>query len=135
MIVTFNFNLEAWVKYLEIEADSEEAAREKLMSMTLADMINEDAVVDTELQISDIDATIINYDVVVHVTDVEYDFNLNDMNPSIAAYLADRLPKEHTITIRGVHDDEDLEEIIDAEIYGITDYATKSFKFQVLEKK
>lgn len=135
MIITFNFNLEAWVRHIAIEADSEEAAKEKLMSMTLADMINEDAVVDTELQISDIDAVVTSYDAVVHVTDIEYDFDLDSMDASVAAYLANRLPKEQTITITGVRDDDDLEELIDSEIYSITGYVTKSFEFQTIEKK
>ena len=35
-----NFNLEEWVKYLEIEANNEEEALEKLGSMTTQEIFN-----------------------------------------------------------------------------------------------
>lgn len=135
MIVTFNFNLEAWVKHLEIEADSEEAAREKLMSMTLADMINEDAVVDTELTITEIEHKVFEYDTVVKVTDIEYDFDGEDFDAFAIEQITAALPKEMTLNIHGVRADDDLEELISDEILGETDYYVKSFKFQTLETK
>ena len=136
MIVNFNFNLEAWVKQLMIEADSVEAAKERLMSLTLQEMFDEENIsVDSDMKITDIDATVFERTVVVNVTDIEYDFDHEDLEPSVAAYLANRLPKERTLTIMGVREDEDIEELIDSEIYGITGYATKSFEFQVIEEK
>ena len=38
---TFDFNLSAWIRGLEIEADSEEEAREKLYSMRVGNIIDE----------------------------------------------------------------------------------------------
>ena len=41
MVVNLNFNLEAWVKSLKIEASSREDAIKKLMDMTLGEIIEE----------------------------------------------------------------------------------------------
>ena len=38
---TFDFNLSAWIRGLEIEADNEEEAREKLYAMKVEDIIDE----------------------------------------------------------------------------------------------
>lgn len=38
---TFDFNLSAWIRGLEIEADNEEEAREKLYSMRIGNIIDE----------------------------------------------------------------------------------------------
>ena len=35
---TFDFNLSAWIRNLDIEADSEEEAREKLNAMRIGDI-------------------------------------------------------------------------------------------------
>lgn len=37
---TFDFNLSAWIRGLEIEADSEEEAREKLNAMRIGDIVD-----------------------------------------------------------------------------------------------
>ena len=47
MTINLNFSLEAWVKNLAINAESEEAAIEKLKSMSLADILEEDAAIDS----------------------------------------------------------------------------------------
>lgn len=134
MIVNLNFNLEAWVKNLQIEADSEEAAIQKLMEMSLADMVEAGAS-DSEMNITEIDTTIEEYDVTVEVTDIEYDLDSEDMADSVKDYLRVRLPKERTLTFRGVNDSTDLEADIADEIAFITHYDTKSFKFQIVNKK
>ena len=36
---SFDFNLEAWIQYVEIEADSYEEAESKLCKMTLEELI------------------------------------------------------------------------------------------------
>ena len=41
MVVNLNFNLEAWVKSLNIEAASREGAIKKLMGMSLGEIIEE----------------------------------------------------------------------------------------------
>lgn len=38
---TFNFDLDAWIRNIEIEADSEEEAMEKLNAMTFEDIVDQ----------------------------------------------------------------------------------------------
>jgi hypothetical protein len=135
MLVNLNFNLEAWVKHLEIDAISEEEAIQKLMGMSLAEIIEAGAVVDSEMKISEIETEVTEYDVTVKVTDIEYDLDSEDMDPGVKNYLIGRLPKELTTTIRGVTESDDLEELIQEKLYADTSYDTRSFKFQILEKK
>lgn len=52
----FNFSLDAWVKSLEIEADSLEEAKEKLNEMSISDIVDEGLVKD--FNIKDLDATV-----------------------------------------------------------------------------
>jgi galactitol-specific phosphotransferase system IIB component len=136
MIINFDFNLEAWVKQLQIEADSEEAAKEKLMSMTLSEILSDDSLAtDSNFKISDIDSSIVEYDVIVKVTDIEYDFETEKLDPAIIEYLKARLPKEREYTINGISPSDLEEELIKDEILADTSYEAKSFKFQILAKK
>ena len=135
MIINLNFNLEAWIKNLQIEASSKDEAVQKLMGMSLAEILEEGAVVDSEMKITEIDTSVEKYDATVEVTDIDYDLESEDMADSVKDYLRGRLPKELTFTIRGVTENEDLESYIEDEISYRTDYEPKSFKFQILEKK
>ena len=53
MLVKIDFEISAWVKELMIEADSETDALNKLKAMTLADIIDAGAVVDSDVSIRD----------------------------------------------------------------------------------
>ena len=53
MIVEFDFNLEMWVRNLQIEANSVEEAEAKLHKMTLEELISEGATV-KQMDITDI---------------------------------------------------------------------------------
>ena len=50
MKITFDFNLSAWVRDLEIEADNLEQAKEKLFDMSISDLIGEGYVSDFEIE-------------------------------------------------------------------------------------
>lgn len=52
----FNFSLDAWVKSLEIEADSLEEAKEKLNGMSISDIVDEGLVKD--FNIKELDVTV-----------------------------------------------------------------------------
>lgn len=52
----FNFSLDAWVKSLEIEADSLEEAKEKLNEMSISDIVDEGFIKD--FNIKDLDVTV-----------------------------------------------------------------------------
>ena len=135
MIVNLNFSLEAWVKSLEIEANSEEAAVEKLMGMSLADIIEANAIVDSTLKITDIEAEVQEYDLVVSVSDITYDLDPETMDVSVIDYLKGLLPTNRTFTLSGISNDDEIEDRIRDEIYAETDYDAADFKYQVVEKK
>lgn len=137
MIVKFDFNLEAWVRSLKIEANSEEEAYDKLMQMSLEEMINESEgfYVDSEMELTDIDSEIVEYDATVKVSNVEYDFDIDEFDPAVIEYLKVRLPKELTVTLTGVTKDADVEDAIRDEIFNITNYDVATFDFEIVEKK
>lgn len=135
MTINLNFSLEAWVKNLAINAESEEAAIEKLKSMSLADILEEDATIDSEMKITEIETSVADYDLTVQVTEIEYDLDPEIMDISVIEYLKNLLPKEQNIELTGVTDEDDLEELIKDYIFADTNYDTKSFKFQIVEKR
>lgn len=135
MIVNLNFNLEAWVKSLNIEAASEEDAIKKLMSMSLAEIVEGDAVVDSNLKITDVDTEIQEYDLVVSVSDITYNFEPEITNISVIEYLKGILPTTRTFTLSGISSDDEIEDCIRDEIYHETDYEAADFKYDILEKK
>ena len=137
MIVKFDFNLEAWVRSLKIEANSEEEAYDKLMQMSLEEMINESEgfYVDSEMELTNIDSEIVEYDAIVKVSNIEYDFDVDEFDPAVIEYLKVRLPKELTVTLTGVTKDADVEDAIRDEIFNITNYDAATFDFEIVEKK
>ena len=135
MVVNLNFNLEAWVKSLKIEAASREDAIKKLMGMSLSEIIEEGAVVDSNLKITDIDTEVKEYDLVVAVSNIVYDLDPEIMDTSVIEYLKGFLPTSGTMTLSGVENDDDIEDLIRDELYSETNYDVTSFDYKVLEKK
>lgn len=64
---TFDFNLSAWIRGLEIEADNEEEAREKLYSMRVGNIVDEGYC--SNFDITDVDVESDEED----IEDEEYD--------------------------------------------------------------
>ena len=135
MIINLNFNLGAWVKQLALEAPSEKEAITKLMGMTLAEIVEEGALIDSDLKITEIETSIAEYTAVVQVSNIEYDFDPEIMDVSVIEYLRNFLPKELTLTLSGITDTVDLEDRIKDEIFLNMDYEVKSLEFQILEMK
>lgn len=135
MLINLNFNLEAWVKQLAIEAASEEEAISKLMSMTLAEIVEEAANISSDIKITEVDAEITEYTVIVQVSDIEYDLDPEILDISVIEYLKEILPKELKLTLLGVTSDDEIEDMIKDEIFGITNYDVLSMNYKVLETK
>lgn len=53
---TFDINIEAWIRYIEIEAENYDEALEELYSMSLSELAEEGNVKDTE--ITDVDCEV-----------------------------------------------------------------------------
>ena len=135
MLIKVDFELSAWVKEIMIEADSEQDALLKLNAMTLAEMIEEGAVVDSEIEIRDARTQVVGYDITAKVFNIEYDFSSRNMDPAVIEYLKVRLPKEQAITLKDVTSNDDIEELLKDEIELITDYEVASLEYQILEEK
>jgi hypothetical protein len=135
MIVNLNFNLEGWVKSLNIEAASEEDAIKKLMGMTLAEILEEGAVVDSAMKFTEIETEVSEHDLVVSVSDITYDLDPEIMDVSVIEYLKGFLPTTRNFTLTGITGDDDIEDSIRDEIYGETGYDAASFNYEILEKK
>jgi hypothetical protein len=136
MIVNLDFELNAWIKQLYVEAESVEAAKQKLMNMSLAEIIEDSTcVVASDIKFTDIDANIVEYDLDVKVTGIEFDFDPEILDVSVIEYLKGILPKERTFTLHGVTDRTDVDDMVSDYLFAETDYEPKSFNVQVLKQK
>lgn len=135
MVVNLTFSLEACIKQLIVEASSEEEAVDKLRSMTLAEIIEEGAHVDSEMKITDVEYTVEEYTAKVKVTNIEYDLDPETIDDSVIEYLKNLLPRDMTLTITGVTPVMDIEDLVKDEILNDTNYEVKSMEFQVIETK
>ena len=103
MKIRFDFNLEAWINYLEIEGNTMDEIKEKLYSMSLSEIAAEGNVKDTN--ISQVDYEIIERKVIVHVDNVEYATDEEE---------AAKLPKELTLEVTISCEKEEKDAIIEA---------------------
>jgi hypothetical protein len=138
MTVDVSFAFEACVKHfqMEVESDNTDKVMQKLMGMTLSEILSDESLVlDSDFKISDLEADIKDFTVIAKVSNIEYDLDPEIIDVSVIEYLKGFLPKEQTIELKCVRDDDDLEELISDHIFYETNYDTKSFEFQILEKK
>ena len=70
MKVKFNFNLEAWIQDVEIEADSMEEAENKLYGMTVQELIEAGYVHTSDLD--EVEGEIVEQDYKVKVYNIEF---------------------------------------------------------------
>lgn len=68
---SFDFNLEAWIQGVEIEADSYEEAERKLYKMTVEELIEAGYIHTSDLE--DVDVEILEADYKVKVFDIEWE--------------------------------------------------------------
>ena len=138
MIVKFNFNLEAWIEGVEIEADSEEEAKEKLYRMNAQELI-EAGYVNTS-DVDDVEGEVIEKTLRVRAFDIEYDIEEDDYEDKedyikIINSLPTELEVEITVDkdLAKYHLDE--EDLIADEITLETNHLVKTFKYTILEEK
>jgi len=138
MKVRFNFNLEAWIDGVEIEANSEEEAREKLYQMTFRELVEEGY--DRNFTTSDVEGEVIEKTLKVRVFNIEYDIEEDDYEDKEEYIkIINSLPTELEVEITV---DEDLskyhlyeEDLIADEITMKTDWLVKNFNYTVIEEK
>lgn len=138
MKVRFNFNLEAWIDGIEIEANSEEEAREKLYRMTFRELVEEGY--DRNFTTSEVEGEVIEKTLKVRVFNIEYDIEEDDYEDKEEyIQIINSLPTELEVEITV---DEDLpkyhldeEDLIADEITMKTDWLVKNFSYTVIEEK
>ena len=135
MLIHLDFDLSAWVKELLIEADSEQDAINKLKGMSFAEIIDEKPIVDSETEIQNISTSIVAQDLTIKVSNIEYDFSAEKLDPAVIEYLKARLSKELNVKLSGVTNNDELEELIKEEIYEVTGYDAISLDYEILETK
>ena len=135
MKVLFDFTLNAWIKGVEIEADSYEDALAELHSMTFEELV--EAGYEKDFKLDDIDGSIIERNVKVKVYDIEYDVEYGDEDdyesPEAYIQFMNSLPSSLTLTLT-VEPDDDVEDLIADEILYETNWVATNFRFMILEE-
>ena len=100
MKVKFDLNLSAWLRNIEIEANSYEEAEQEIYKMPLEDLL-ELCYIDTT-HINDLTAEIVEKEYQVKVYDIEYRFENNDLEPEEVHKLRNRVPSTLTLKVGGL---------------------------------
>lgn len=132
MKVKFNFNLEAWIQDVEIEADSIEEAENKLYSMTVEELIEAGYIHTSDLD--DVEGEIVEQDYKVKVYNIEFD------PEDILEYGMDKvLPEEDDVleftfeNIRVEREFSDLSDYISDTIFDKYGIEPTNFDFDIVE--
>lgn len=142
MKVKFDFNLNAWIQGLEIEADSIEQAKEKLLSMSLEDMIDTDAYikdsvvgsVDAEITEATYTVKVVSVDYAVESYDVdEFDTMSDEEVEAEIARVKASLPQELELEIECKPDD--LNEMVAEAISNETGWLTNYYEYEIVSKR
>ena len=132
MKVKFDFNLNAWIKGVEIDAESEEQAKEILLGMTFSELLEEGYCKD--FSIADVDAYVMERSVKVKVYDITYSIEEDDYNsPEEYNQIINSLPDSLVLTV-ALSPEDDLEEAIADEITYETNWLVENFRFMILEE-
>jgi hypothetical protein len=133
MKVLFDFNLNAWIKGIEIDADSYEDALAKLHGMSFEELV--ELGYSKEFKLDDIDGYVIEKTVKIKAYDIEYSIEEEDYDsPDEYTQIVNALPSELVLEIV-VEPDDDLEELIADEITYKTNWLVEHFSFMILEEK
>ena len=133
MKVLFDFNLNAWIKGIEIDADSYEDALAKLHGMSFEELV--ELGYSKEFKLDDVDGYVIEKTVKIKAYDIEYSIEEEDYDsPDEYTQIINSLPSELVLEIR-VEPDDDLEELIADEITYKTNWPVEHFSFMILEEK
>lgn len=132
MKVVFDFNLNAWIKGVEVEATSYEDALSKLHQMTFDELI--ETGFSKDFTIEDVDGSIMERTVKVKVYDIEYDVEEDNYeSPEDYIQFINSLPTTLRLTLT-VEPEDDLEDLIADEILYETKQTVNNFRFMILEE-
>lgn len=132
MKVVLDFNLNAWIKGVEVEATSYEDAVAKLHQMTFDELI--ETGFSKDFTISDVDGRVVEKQVKVKIYDIDYDVEEDDyFNPEEYIKVINSLPTTLT-AILTVEPNDDIEELIADEILYQTKQTANNFNFMIIEE-
>ena len=124
---SFDFNLQAWVRFLEIEADSYEEAVNKLLKKDVSELIELGSVQDSDLD--NIDVEILEADYKVKVFDIEWEDEEIETSRLLPSYI-----KEMTIKDIDVSNEYDnIKREIQYELEMMYDRDIVYFDFEIIE--
>ena len=132
MKVKFNFNLEAWIQDVEIEADSMEEAENKLYGMTVQELIEEGYIHTSDL--TDVEGEIVEQNYKVKVYNIEF-----EPEDILEFGMDQELPDENTVLefeFKGIRTDREYDELqgyIDDELYSRFRMFPTNFDFDIVE--
>lgn len=133
MKVKFDFNLNAWINGVEVDADSYEDAVAKLHGMSFEELV--ELGYSKEFKLDDVDGYVIEKTVKVKAYDIEYSIEEEDYDsPDEYTQIVNALPSELVLEIV-VEPDDDLEELIADELTYKTNWLVEHFSFMILEEK
>ena len=132
MKVKFNFNLEAWIQDVEIEADSIEEAENKLYRMTVEELIEAGYIHTSDLD--DVEGEIVEQDYKVKVYNIEFE------PEDVLEYGMDKdLPEKEDVlefTFKNIRTDRKYDELqgyIDDELFNMFKMFATNFDFDIVE--
>lgn len=124
---SFDFNLQAWIRFLEIEADSYEEAVNKLLKKDVSELIELGSVHDSDLD--NIDVEILEADYKVRVFDIEWEDEEIETSRLLPSYV-----KEMTLKDIDVSDEYDnIKREIQYELEMMYDRDIVYFDFEIIE--
>ena len=139
MKVKFDFVAEAWIRNLEIDADSLEEAEQELRSMSLKEL--EECGYVKSLELKEVESEVTQKTFVIKCYDIIVDDLINDEETKIDKEY------EIEITLNDHESEDDLDDLIKDEIVemlladpeywfdSLADFDLKDFKFEVLQEK
>ena len=132
MKVILDFNLNAWIKGVEVEATSYEDAVAKLHQMSFDEIL--ETGFSKDFTIDDVDGQVIEKQVKVKIYDIDYDVDEDDyFNPEEYISVINSLPA--TLTANLIVEPDDLvEDLVADEILYQTKQTANNFKFIIIEE-
>ena len=129
----FDFNISAWMQGVKVEAASLEEAKEKLGRMTLAELLEEGTVKQTDITDLDYKETEATYEVLV--TDVHLDPAFYEYDTEAErAEIVNRNFGEFNFKIQ-LSEDEDFDDAIESALEESTELSGNwTYKLEVLKK-
>lgn len=127
-----DFNLEAWIRGLEIEAENKEEAINELYKMSIEDIIDEGYV--SNFNSTDIDVEVVSKNYEVEVTIEKWDDFYLDKEDEVEVTKFDSLPKTVKLTLEDVPESQLLDEAIEDELEYDYDFSPAKYTFKILRE-